>query len=229
MLELPKAKAFLCEALNPTKRVAFHFNPSTLNFTKKAEYKREGNQSGAADPPVQYHGTGATTLKLQLLLDAVEEQPAGSVESEVERLLAWTNISDGLTGKAASPPLLRFTWGMLKINKTHTFVGHLDEVDVTYEMFARDGRPLRAQVSLSMSSASQEPGAQNPTSGAERAKRSRVLRRGETLQSVAYEVYGDPGAWRQIAATNGVDDPFRVLPGRELLLPDASELAGVIR
>jgi nucleoid-associated protein YgaU len=230
MFELPMAKAFLCERSNPLKRVAFHFNPSTLSFTKTARYGRTPNQSGETDPPVQYQGTDATALKLQLLLDAVEDQPTGSVQSEVEKLLAWTSLPDGITkGKATSPPELQFTWGALKINNAHTFVGHLESVEVTYEMFARDGRPLRAQVSLSLKSTTEEPGRTNPTSGAERSRRSRVLRRGETLQSLAYEVYGDAGAWRQIAAANDVDDPFRVRPGRELLLPDATELVGVVR
>jgi nucleoid-associated protein YgaU len=228
-MELPKAKAFLAEKDNPFARVDFHFNPTTISFSKSARYGRNPNQSGQPDPPVQYQGTEATSLKLQILLDAVEDQPAGSVQSEVEKLLSWTSLSDGLTGQGASPPELQFTWGALKINKAHTFVGHLEQVDVTYEMFSRDGRPLRAQVNLTLKSTSREPGAQNPTSGAERSRRSHVLRRGETLQSLAYAVYGNAGAWRSIAATNEIDDPFRIRPGRELLLPDAAELAGVVR
>jgi nucleoid-associated protein YgaU len=228
-MELPKAKAFLAEKDNPFSRVDFHFNPSTISFSKSARYGRNPNQGGEEDPPVQFQGTEATSLRLQILLDAVEDQPMGSVQSEVERLLSWTSVSNGLTGPSSSPPELRFIWGALKINKAHTFVGHLEQVDVTYEMFSRDGRPLRAQVDLTLKSTSKEPGAQNPTSGAERSRRSHVLRRGETLQSLAYAVYGDAGAWRSIAATNQIDDPFRLRPGRELLLPDTTELAGVVR
>jgi nucleoid-associated protein YgaU len=230
MLDLPKAKAFLAEKNNPFVRVSFHFNPSTISFSKSARYGRNPNQSSKSDPSVQFHGTNATELKLQILLDAVEDQPTGSVQSEVEKLLSWTNVPESKRNDAgASPPELRFTWGALKINKAHTFVGHLEHVDVTYEMFSRDGRPLRASVSLTLKSKAEEVGLTNPTSGAERSRRSHVLRRGETLQSVAYAVYGNAAAWRQIATTNEIDDPFRVAPGRELLLPDAAELSGVAR
>lgn len=228
MLDIPKAKAFLVEKHNPLARVDFHFNPSTISFSKSARYGRNPNQSSGADPTVQYHGTDATELKLQILLDAVEDQPLGSVQREVERLLSWTNVPASKKNEpGASPPELRFTWGALKINKAHTFVGHLEQVDVTYEMFARDGRPLRAAVSLTLKSKSEEPALQNPTSGAERSRRSHVLRRGETLQSVAYLFFGTAAAWRMIAAMNGIDDPFRIRPGRELLLPDSTELSGV--
>lgn len=228
-MELPKARAFLAEKANPFSRVEFHFNPTTISFTKSARYGRDPNQSGRKNPPVQYQGTEATSLKLQILLDAVEKQPAGSVLPEVEKLVAWTSLPRGVTGKGTSPPELQFTWGALTIDDAHTFVGHLEQVEVTYELFARDGKPLRAQVNLTLKAHSQEPGRQNPTSGGDRSRRSHVLRRGETLQSVAFAVYGDAAAWRSIAAANDIDDPFRVFPGRELLLPDDAELAGVVR
>lgn len=228
-MNLPKARAFLAETANPLARVDFHFNPSTINFTKSARYGREPNQSGQADPPVTYLGTNATSLKLQILLDAVEKQPAGSVQSEVEKLLAWTSLPKRNITGATSPPELRFSWGALQINEASTFVGHLEQVEVTYELFSRDGRPLRAQVNLTLKSLSEEPGRTNPTSGADRSRRSRVLRRGESLQSIAYAVYGDAGVWRSIATMNDIDDPFRVPPGRELLLPDTAELAELVR
>ncbi len=228
-MELPKARAFLSEKRNPLNRVDFHFNPTTISFGKTARYGRSPNQGGSSDPPVQYQGTEATSLKLQILLDAMEKQPAGSVLPEVEKLLAWTSLSDGVTGKGASPPELQFTWGALTINRANTFVGHLEQVQVTYELFAKDGRPLRAHVDLTLKSAAQEQTGTNPTSGAERSRRSHVLRLGDSLQSVAYAVYGEAAAWRSIASANNIDDPLRLPPGRELLLPDPAELAGVIR
>lgn len=228
-MELPKAKAFLTEKRNPFNRVNFHFNPTTVSFGKTARYERNPNQSGGSNPPVQYKGTEATSLKLQILLDAVEKQPVGSVLPEVEKLLGWTSLPRGSATKGASPPELQFTWGALTVDGAHTFVGHLEQVQVTYELFARDGRPLRAVVDLTLKAAAEEPAGTNPTSGAERSRRRHVLRRGETLQSVAFAVYGDAGAWRSIATANDVDDPFRLRPGHELLLPDATELAGVVR
>ena len=56
-----------------------------------------------------------------------------------------------------------------------------------------------------------------------------MLRREESLHSVAHSTFGDAGAWRAIAELNGIDDPTRLRPGRELLLPDVSELAAGAR
>jgi nucleoid-associated protein YgaU len=184
-------------------------------------------QGAHGDPPVHFKGTESTQLKLQVLLDAVEKQPAGSVQPEVERLMKWTQAEKDPTTHAPSPAELQFTWGALTINGQHTFVGNLEQVDVTYELFARDGRPLRAQVNLTLQSTPQKVLGTNPTSGGEHPRRSHLLRRGEGLHSVAYDTYGDAARWRDIARANNIDNPFRVQPGRELLLPDPNELDGV--
>jgi nucleoid-associated protein YgaU len=47
---------------------------------------------------------------------------------------------------------------------------------------------------------------------------------GDTLALLAWREYGDPAAWRDIARANGIDDPMRLAPGTELLLPAAEEL-----
>jgi len=221
------AKAYLAEVDDPMSRVTFHFNPTTINFSKQANYRREPNQAASSAPPVQFQGTGPTDLSLSLLLDAVE-QINGSVAPEVQKLLSWTNPASGAGDTTSpSPPKLMFNWGQLQIGDSDKFIGHLESVTVRYVLFRRDGTPLRAEVDLKLAAAPQEPRAQNPTSGGRTAQRVHRLARGDTLQSVAFQEYGDASLWRGIAAVNGIDDPLRLVPGRELRLPSISELQAV--
>jgi nucleoid-associated protein YgaU len=53
--------------------------------------------------------------------------------------------------------------------------------------------------------------------------KSRVLRRGETLHSLAAQEYGDPSRWRHIAAANGITNPRNVRPGTSLTIPTLAE------
>ena len=46
-----------------------------------------------------------------------------------------------------------------------------------------------------------------------------VVKRGETLSSIAAEEYNDPTLWRSIAETNGINNPRRVAPGDVLAIP----------
>jgi hypothetical protein len=220
------AKAFLCEIANPSKKIDFHFNPTSIKFTKTAEFK-QAPRTGATHPKVEFTGTGPTDLKLDLLLDAMERQPTSDVQAKVEMLLDWTGpTSASRNTRSPSPPELQFTWGSLVIGGGTTFHGHLKSVDVSYLLFARTGEPLRAEVSLTLTSKAEDPKGTNPTSGGTRPQRAHTLVRGDTLQSVAWSTYGDPGYWRRIAEVNAVDNPLRVPIGTRLLLPDTGELEG---
>jgi nucleoid-associated protein YgaU len=218
------AKAYLCEVDNPGSRVTFHFNPTTIKFSKSANFRREPAQAAADAPPVQFQGTAPTELNLDLLLDAVGK-PGGSVTPEVDQLLRWTGPTAESAGTPSpSPPKLQFNWGRLKLGTSDKFEGHLERVNVTYVLFNRDGTPIRAEVGLSLKAAPTEQPGTNPTSGGRRAHRAHQLTRGETLQSLAHQVYGNAAYWRGIAAANGIDDPMRVAPGRRLLIPDLADL-----
>jgi len=46
-----------------------------------------------------------------------------------------------------------------------------------------------------------------------------VVKRGQSLATIASAEYGDPRAWRIIADANGIDNPLDLAPGTQLLLP----------
>lgn len=213
-------RAVLAERDDPSKTLRFHFNPTTVSFTRAVQYNRQPKQ--ANDPPVQFTGAGPTSMTLQVFLDAVGQDKPQGVQPEIDQLVAWTTVPD-VTEPGAGPAVLVFTWGELSVNKEKTLTGNISQLKVAIELFDRDGRPLRAMVDLTLVSAAEEPKGTNPTSGTERSRRRHVLRRGESLQTVAWSRLGDPGAWRAVAELNGIDDPTRLRTGAELLLPDAVE------
>lgn len=54
--------------------------------------------------------------------------------------------------------------------------------------------------------------------GQDRAQRY-VIQSGDSLASIAQEVYGDPTRWRDIARANDIVDPLTVIPGTVIRLP----------
>jgi nucleoid-associated protein YgaU len=69
-----------------------------------------------------------------------------------------------------------------------------------------------------------EPWGQNPTSGSLSVSRIHETVDGDTLASMAFAEYGDPGKWRALAAYNGIDDPLRIARGALVLLPSPEDL-----
>jgi hypothetical protein len=97
--------------------------------------------------------------------------------------------------------------------------GFLTSVSKTLTQFLEDGTPVRATLDCTFEEWI-EPG---------KAKKIenliddpvRVVRRGETLSSIAAQEYGDPALWRVIARENRLEDP-QVVPGQVLTVPPLS-------
>jgi nucleoid-associated protein YgaU len=95
---------------------------------------------------------------------------------------------------------------------------------VTYERFTPDGKPIAAKATLRFNACSLPPTRTNPTSGGLPGRRAHTLVAGENLQHVAVANYGRPGAWRALAAANGVENPLAVRPGTAIYIPALAEL-----
>jgi nucleoid-associated protein YgaU len=87
-------------------------------------------------------------------------------------------------------------------------------------MFSPTGVPLRAKISLALIEyrTVEDQVAETPRHSPD-VEKSHVVRRGDSLASVANLAYNDPTHWRAIAANNGIEDPRRLTPGQTLQIP----------
>ena len=115
------------------------------------------------------------------------------------------------------PPWVQFHWGKLR-----SFKAVITSFNLKYTYFTSKGVPLRAEVSMSFRQFMDEgvTPPQNPTSGTPNPGQVRRLEAGQYLDTVADELYGDPGQWRAIAHANGIDDPLALDPGQVLMIPE---------
>jgi Contractile injection system tube protein len=203
-------------AINPTKMELSH---GATPDQRKAVTKQtvEGSQEKAvlhADAAA-VQDLGTTNFKLNdLTFDGAD------VVKTCNQILNWTNPSTPTTGtKNPTIPQLTFTWGPL------SYTVFLTNATITYERFTPAGKPIRAKVGLTFIVNPPLPTLTNPTSGGIQGRRSHRLVAGENLQHVAMTNYGRPGAWRALAAANGIEDPLAVRPGTVIFVPAATELA----
>jgi hypothetical protein len=123
--------------------------------------------------------------------------------------------------KTARPPTVTFSWGQVS-----SFTAVATSLRVRFTLFDVDGTPLRAVADLVLTQVEKVVGAgggarQNPTTAGIAGLRMHVVRDGDSLQSIAYAMYGDPTRWRAIAEANGIDDPLALPRGRALAVPRA--------
>ncbi|HXA54678.1 MAG TPA: LysM peptidoglycan-binding domain-containing protein [Solirubrobacteraceae bacterium] len=201
------------------------FNPKEYTITKSSTWNAK-QAAGVSLPPVQYGGGAPRELSFEILLD--DQEGTYEVEPDVNRLFMAmeanpaTATQSGKGNPTASPPKLTFSWGA-----TVSFEAALKSLSVQFVRFAPDGTPIRAKVKLTLvqveaadsRSGVETPPPQNPTTRARAELGARTVRDGDTLQSLAYDAYGDPTAWRAIARANGIDDPLRLRRGSRLSIP----------
>ena len=226
-------KAQFTHKMMPAEMVTFDFNPDQLTVTRNVTSNSNPSPSGPKGvTPSIFRGSQPAFLKLDAYLEGAD------VKGRAEQLLDWCEPGGGMLGKAAGAamgalsggrmnlaaklPVLIFTWGPFLMECV------LQSVTVVYERFDKSGEPTRGKVSVSVK---EEPSLlamlpTNPTSGGPPGRKRHVVSQGDSLPLIAARTYGHPGLWRAVADANGIDDPFRLTPGRALLLPSVSELSG---
>jgi nucleoid-associated protein YgaU len=135
--------------------------------------------------------------------------------------MACTNpTGKSLQDNKPSPPVVFFQWGTKQL-----FDAYVRSVSARYTLFDHDGTPLRATVTVAFEEIPDQPAGQNPTSGGQRGRRTRLVQAGETLHSIANDEYRRPALWRAIAEHNRITDPQRLRPGEALMIPPMSEVS----
>jgi len=217
--QLAKAKLQEVDAefknpIKPEHDTTVQFNPETLKVTF-ANQIASGEQRGTAG--LQFVGAGTTKLTLQLWFDVTGEVPAGTTETDVRHLTEKVAyfITPIKQGTNFLPPAVRFTWGSFQ------FDGIMDSLDESLEFFSKEGIPLRASMTLSLSqqkiakfSFASEAG--SPPAGTGAARGTRPLAAapaGATLQGLA-AAQGKGGDWQSIAAANNIENPRLLQPGQ---------------
>ncbi|MEU7133414.1 LysM peptidoglycan-binding domain-containing protein [Streptomyces sp. NPDC046261] len=196
-------------------RVKLHFNPDRLSVGKQARWDRSRAPSNEAAARPQFIGAEPRTMTLDVFLDAPGS--GAGVQGEVEALLGCcAPTAQSAAAKPASAPWVRLEWGRAR---TTAFLAVVTQVNAVYTRFGTDGTPLRAECSLTLEEVGGSAQRQNPSSGADGPVGTHTVVAGDTLPGIAWRAYGDAASWRAIARANGIDDPERLRPGSELLLP----------
>lgn len=194
-------------------RTDVQFNPESLKVTFANQLVQpQGGDQSSGNAGRQFVGAGTTKLALQLWFDvnAMEKDPVDDVRRLTQKVVFFmTPQKSAADASKLAPPGVRFLWGSFK------FDGMVEALEETLEFFSQDGKPLRANISLTLSQQKiletrfqgegrvpQRPG-QRPLNPA---------RQNEPLQSMAAK--GGKADWQAVAAANRIEDPLRLQPGQ---------------
>lgn len=211
------------------KQIAVLFNPNTYTITKSVTWStslapNDSIRSNTAThnklnaPTLTFDGGGSRQLTLDLFFDVTE--PAGMVDGnidvrqETDKIVALTRIARD----QGQPPVCEISWGKAA-TKDFPFIGVISNLTQRFTLFRSDGTPVRATLSvvwLEFLDPTIDKRQTDPELTAH------VVKRGDTLSSIAGQIYHDPTLWRIIAEANQLDDPRHLIIGKTLTIPKVS-------
>jgi hypothetical protein len=237
---LERLKIF--EFYAPYKFVLFDHNPEQLKMTRRLSGGGRGvptnNQTGGGvGGPSGNFGVQGNGSDLPTMTISKARLVGGEVKPMCDILLGWMaplseaamaalNFLAQAAGRTspigARSPILLVQWGPPKMG--FTFTATMTQLDIQYVRVSALGVPTHATINMTLKEEPSILSLTNPTSGGRPGRSRHVMIADETLQSVATNAFGTPGAWRAIAEVNGIDDPGSVRPGDVVYLPAKDEL-----
>ena len=206
------------------KQIGVLFNPNSYSIEKSVTWTPPLTQSAQGQlterrvdaPMLTFGGGGNRALNLELFYDITEpDADQDDVREETDKIVKLTRIQRDLD--PPRPPTVEVGWGASQ-TADFPFVGVISRLSQRFTLFRSTGQALRATLNLSFTEFL-DPNINLRQTDPELT--TRVIRRGDSLVSIAAQVYSDPSLWRVIADANGLDDPLRLEIGRRLTIPKA--------
>jgi nucleoid-associated protein YgaU len=211
-MALEKLKIFIEERPDKFSADGFEvlFNPTELKLDKSANWPTVPTAGRDTARSAFTHGV-PYSLTVDLFFDTYEK--GEDVRIYTDEIVKLATIQ----GDLQRPPRCTMTWGR---NDFDGMQWALQSVSQRFTLFLANGKPARATLGCSFKEwrSSKQEALKIKRSSPDVAK-ARVIKRGETLSSIAAEEYNDPGLWRAIAELNRIHNPRRVAPGQVLAIP----------
>lgn len=187
--------------------------------------KQQAQGSQHNDPP--YAFTRPQELKLDFILDGSgvipDKQNPGKFHRDViGQLQQFFRLTYTINSDTHKPNFLRLLWGDFSFGygKESGFNCILSDLQVNYTLFASNGTPLRAKLSATFTSYTEqtlrllEENKHSPD-----VTHVRKVIAGDTLPLMTYRIYDDPSYYLQVAKVNELVSFRRLPPNTDLQFP----------
>lgn len=196
------------------EKIVVLFNPADYLLNKDNNFASQ-TIPGLSSPILQFVNGNLRTLEMELFFDTylpltVAQSPRRDVREETQKIVKLMEIDPELH----APPLLEVSWASLFLRCV------LARVSQKFLFFLDDGRPVRAQLTVTFNEMiDEEQEAKRVNRQTADFTKTHAVLQDETLSSIANRFYNNSLLWRPIAVANGIVDPRSIEIGQLLQIP----------
>lgn len=196
------------------------YNPNTFSRSYQSVWLADKPIGGAGENK-KFNRSKSDNVSFEFLFDGTGvshvnvPEKVGHVQEQIN---AFLDITCKISSSTYEPNFLILNWG------DFIFQGVMDSATVTYKLFHSSGAPLRATINAQFSE-SKSPKEQAAATGKNSPDLThiRIVKSGESLPSIAKEVYGDSSLYVEIARINELKNFRKLEEGMQLILPPIEE------
>lgn len=187
-------------------------NPETYAIETKMEF-RQGQGQGTTGSQQPFELKLPEEMSFEFLFDStgiIDGRPH-DLSTEIQ---SFSNFLMGYDSETHEPKFFKLVWGSL------LFKGRCTGLLITYKLFNPNAAPIRAICKVSFKEFKEEnlrvaeENAQSPD-----LTHYRMVKKGDTLPLMCYNIYGDSKYYLQVARVNGLQNFRRLKTGDELFFP----------
>lgn len=183
-------------------------NPENVKISKQISYEAD-NTIGKEKKVTRYRHHDPTTLSFDFFLDDTgvikgHKKTIKTMISELENTLYKTNA------ESHEPGYAKVAWGSL------LFHGRMQSLSYDYTLFAPNGTPLRAKISLSLIGHFDKDAT---VKNSPDVSRTISIKSGDKITSLCQEIYNDASYAADVAFHNRLQQFRNVKPGSKIIFP----------
>jgi hypothetical protein len=188
-------------------------NPETYALETKMEF-RTGQGQGTTGTQQPFELKPPEELSFEFLFDTtgiIDGNPRNDLAAEIQTL--WELLM-GYDSDTHEPKFFKLVWGTL------LFKARCKSLLITYKLFNADGSPIRAICKVTFTEFKDEEqrvaqeNAQSPD-----LTHHRIVKKGDTLPLMCYNIYGDSRYYIQVARVNKLNNFRSLKTGDEIFFP----------
>lgn len=187
-------------------------NPESFSVAYSIQYSgKQGKRTSSFTP--KWEKNPPRKLNFEILFDNTAALPTKQ-ESVAQQIKNFESKVFQPKGDSHRPNFLLIEWGAL------IFKCCLDNMTVTYKLFAANGDPLRASASVSFQEVVREDiVVRDPAMNSPDITHAFTVKEGDTLPIMAEKVYGDTAYYVAVAQANKLIQFRNLRAGNRLLFP----------
>jgi len=189
-----------------------YLNPNEITSSYEIEYdSAEGSGTTGSRMTFKRVKPGDMTLAFFIDGTGADGQPPVDVIERVEQFQQVASYN----GDIHRTNYLKIAWGTLQVKRCV-----LKSLSIAYKMFKPSGVPLRAVITAGFADSSDDTTrvalAQDESPD---LTHMRLVKAGDNLPSLCYEIYGNPGYYLAVARANRIDQFRQLAPGTKVFFP----------